>query len=202
MTCVLRSAGFVIDRAAEGETGCSLGAAGSYDAAVLDLGLPRLSGVEVLKRWRGAGLQHMVLVLSARGSWSERVDVLNAGADDYVTKPIYPGELVARLHALLRRSMGCGSSALSDGDVVVDPAARSVSVAGAPVEVTARELQILTYLMYRKGRIVSQSELIQHVYAEEAAPEANTIQVYVARLRKKLGRNTIRTLRGLGYQVG
>jgi two-component system, OmpR family, response regulator len=201
MTEVMRGAGFVIDRAADGETGWSLGEAATYDAAVLDLGLPRMSGVEILKRWRGAGLQHMVLVLSARGSWSERVEVLNAGADDYVTKPINPCEVVARIHALLRRSTR-GGAVLSDGDVIVDPTAGSVIVAGATVDVTARELQILTYLMYRKGRIVSQAELIEHVYTENAAPEANTIQVHVARLRKKLGRETIRTLRGLGYKVG
>jgi len=202
MTEVLRAAGFVVDRAADGEAGLSMGETGVYDVAVLDLGLPRLSGVEILNRWRKASLKHMVLVLSARGSWSERVEVLNAGADDYVTKPINPCELVARIHALLRRSNSGASDALSDGDVIVDPTAGSVRVAGVVVEVTARELQILTYLMYRKGRIVSQAELIEHVYTEEAAPEANTIQVYVARLRKKLGRDTIRTLRGLGYKVG
>ncbi len=202
MSNVMRAAGFAVDHTADGEAGWSLGESGPYDAVVLDLGLPHMSGLEILKRWRAARLQLMVLVLSARGAWSERVDALNAGADDYVTKPIYPCELVARIHALLRRSNRNNASLLSDGDVILDPGAGSVAVAGQRVEVTARELQILTYLMYRKGRIVSHAELIEHVYSDDAAPETNTIQVYIARLRKKLGRETIRTLRGLGYKVG
>jgi two-component system, OmpR family, response regulator len=199
---VMDEAGFVVDRAADGVEGHGLGEIGSYDLAVLDLGLPQLSGLEVLKRWRAAGRAHMVLVLSAHGSWSERVEVLNAGADDYVTKPVYPCELVARIHALLRRSAGGGSPLLQSGEVTVDPAAGTVFLAGREVEVTALELRILCHLFKRKGRVVSPGELAQHVYPNDDIPEANTIQVHIARLRKKLGQDAIRTLRGLGYKVG
>jgi DNA-binding response OmpR family regulator len=202
MSEFMRGAGFAVDHATDGDSGWYMGETTWYDAAVLDLGLPHLAGVEVLKRWRATGRQHPVLVLSARGAWSERVDVLNAGADDYVTKPIYPPELVARLRALLRRGNPKSALVLSDGDVALDIEACSVTVAGRPVELTARELQILTYLMRRAGRVVSQNELIEHVYASDEFCEANTIHVYVARLRKKLGRDTIRTMRGLGYRVG
>jgi DNA-binding response OmpR family regulator len=198
----LQEAGFVVDRAADGDVGWYMGDSGAYDAAVLDLGLPRLPGLDVLKRWRTAGKELLVLVLSARAAWSERVDVLNAGADDYVTKPFHPPELVARLRALLRRGSRKTEAFCSEGDVVLDVGAGLVTVRGVPVEMTARELQILTYFMYRSGRLVSQSELIEHVYAEDEYRDSNTIQVYVARLRKKLGRETIRTVRGMGYRFG
>ena len=199
---VMREACFVVDRAADGVEGFSFGETGAYELAVLDLGLPRLSGLDVLKRWRSAGRAHMVLVLSAHGSWSERVEALNAGADDYVTKPVYPCELVARMHALLRRAGGDGSTLLRNGEVTIDPAAGAVRVAGCDIEVTALELRILCHLFKRKGRVVSATELAEHVYAGAEIPEANTIQVHIARLRKKLGQDTIRTLRGLGYKVG
>jgi two-component system OmpR family response regulator len=179
-----------------------MGDTGSYDAAILDLGLPRLPGIEVLKRWRASGRQFMVLVLSARGTWSERVDGLNAGADDYMTKPFYPLELVARLNALLRRANTNATPLLSEGDVTIDTGAGRVTVAGRPVEMTARELQILTYLMHRRGRIVSQNELVEHIYNMDQDRDLNTIQVYVGRLRKKLGRKTIHTIRSLGYRIG
>lgn len=196
----MREAGFVVDRAADGDTGWYMGDTGEYDAAVLDLGLPRLPGLEILKRWREAGKELLVLVLSARAAWSERVDVLNAGADDYVTKPFHPPELVARLRALLRRGGRKKEAIRTVGNVVLDLSAGLVTVRGAPVEMTARELQILTYFMHRSGWIVSQSELIEHVYAADEYRDSNTIQVYIARLRKKLGRETIRTIRGLGYR--
>jgi len=202
LSVVMREASFVVDRAADGMEGWELGEAGSYDLAVLDLGLPQLSGLDVLKRWRSAGRKHMVLVLSARGAWSERVEVLNAGADDYVTKPVYPCELVARIHALLRRAASGGAPLLQSGDVAVDPTGGSVFLAGRQIEVTAIELRILCHLFQRKGRVVSPTELAEHVYGNDDIPEANTIQVHIARLRKKLGPETIRTLRGLGYKVG
>jgi two-component system, OmpR family, response regulator len=198
----MREASFVVDRAANGIDGWEMGEFALYDLAVLDLGLPMLSGADILKRWRAAGRKHMVLVLSARGTWSERVEVLNAGADDYVTKPVYPCELVARINALLRRASGADSPVLRHGGVTIDLAAGAVFVAGQPVEVTAIELRILSHLFRRKGRVVSQTELSEHVYINQNIPEANTIQVHIARLRKKLGPDSIRTLRGLGYKVG
>jgi two-component system, OmpR family, response regulator len=201
MSTVMCGAGFVVDRAADGETGWFRGETFSYDLVVLDLGLARLGGVEALKRWRAAGKQFGVLVLSARGSWSDRVELLNAGADDYVTKPIYPAELVARLHALLRRGRIAPEPAFAYGDLVLDPASGSVTVAGDPIQLTVSEARILSYLLHRRGRVVAQSELMEHVYADDDMPEVNTIQVYVSRLRKKLGRDVIRTLRGFGYKI-
>ncbi len=198
---LMRKEGFVVDRAADGDAGWYLGETGTYDAAVLDLGLPGLAGGEVLRCWRAAGREFPVLVLSARAAWSERVDTLNAGADDYVAKPFHPPELIARMRALLRRSNRKTELLCAERDIVLDPGAGLVTVAGRPVQMTARELQILTYLIRRNGRIVSQSELIEHVYAEEEYRDSNTIEVYVARLRKKLGRETIRTVRGLGYRL-
>ena len=198
----LTAAGLVVERAADGETGWQLGSEGYYNAAVLDLGLPGLPGGEVLRRWRAAGVEMPVLILTARDNWTDRVEGLNAGADDYLGKPFQPMEVVARLNALLRRTGGSGSPMLRHGDITLDPSAQMVTRAGETIDLTARELRILTYLMRRQGRIVSQSELVDHVYAMDETRESNTIEVYVARLRKKLGRDTIRTFRGLGYKLG
>jgi len=179
-----------------------MGETSDYDAAVLDLGLPKMPGLEVLKRWRAKGRAMPVLVLTARGAWTERVEGLNAGADDYVGKPFQTAEIIARLRALIRRATGMASSVLRHGDIVVDPAAGTVLLAGQPVELTAHELRVLTYLMHRPGRVVSQNELLDHIYSGDAVRESNTIEVYVGRLRKKLGRACIRTLRNLGYRLG
>lgn len=173
-----------------------------YDAVVLDLGLPKLPGLEVLKRWRGKGRHMPVLVLTARGAWTERVAGLNAGADDYLGKPFHAAEVVARLRALIRRNAGGADPLLRHGDIVLDPSSGIVTVAGTTVEVTAAEQRVLTYLLHRAGRIVSQSELLDHIYPGEAVREINTIEVYIARLRKKLGRDVIKTIRGMGYRLG
>ena len=141
-------------------------------------------------------------MLTARGTWTERVAGLNAGADDYLGKPFHDAEVVARLRALIRRAGGVADSVLRHGDIVLDPATGSLTVAGEPVEVTAFELRVLTYLMHRAGRIVSQADLLDHIYPGETARETNTIEVYIARLRKKIGRDLIRTVRGLGYRLG
>lgn len=202
LAAALGEAGFAVDHAYDGEEALYLGQTETFDAVVLDLGLPRLSGFEVLQRWRRSGSVMPVLVLTARNSWTERVDGLNAGADDYLGKPFQAAEVVARLRALMRRSNGAPSPVLTHGDLVLDPAAGAVLVDGEAVELTARELRILEYLMHRKGRIVSQSELIDHVYSLGDQRESNTIEVYVGRLRRKLGREVIRTIRGLGYRVG
>jgi DNA-binding response OmpR family regulator len=167
---------------------------------VLDLGLPDLPGLTVLKRWRATGRDHPVLVLTARGAWTEKVEGLNAGADDYMAKPFQVAEVAARLNALIRRSGGRADPVLRRGDIELNPAEGMARVAGRPVELTAQELRILLYLMSRPGRIVSQDELADHVYAFDAQRLSNTIQVYVARLRKKLGQDVIRTVRGLGYR--
>jgi DNA-binding response OmpR family regulator len=202
LSAALREAGFAVDHAGDGEEALYLGRTEAFDAVVLDLGLPKLSGFEVLQRWRRAGRAMPVLVLTARNSWTERVDGLNAGADDYLGKPFQAAEVVARLRALVRRSSGAPSPVLTHGDLTLDPAAGAAFVGDEAVELTARELRILEYLMHRKGRIVSQSELIDHVYSLGDQRESNTIEVYIGRLRRKLGRDVIRTIRGLGYRVG
>lgn len=197
----LGEAGFAVDCAADGETGCLMGETNDFDAVVLDLGLPRLPGIEVLKRWRRAGRDVPVLILTARDAWTDRVEGLNAGADDYLGKPFQSAEVVARLRALTRRSAGRASPLLRRGDIVLDPAASAVTQNGELIELTARELRVLTYLMHRAGRIVSQAELVDHVYALDETRESNTIEVYIGRLRKKLGKDVIRTVRGLGYRM-
>jgi two-component system, OmpR family, response regulator len=197
----LEAAGFVVDRASEGDTGWYMADGDGYDAVVLDLGLPRLPGLEVLRRWRSNGRNMPVLILSARGTWSERVEGLNAGADDYMGKPFHAAEVVARLRALIRRNAGTTDPVLRHGGIELDAGAGKVSVGGQPVELTAQELKVLAYLMHRKGRIVSQADLVEHVYAMSDMRDSNTIEVFIARLRRKLGREAIRTVRGLGYRM-
>lgn len=198
---LLARAGFAVDHAADGDTGMTLGEDGDYDAVVLDLGLPSVPGLEVLRQWRGRGMKLPILVLTSRGSWSERVDGLNAGADDYLGKPFQPDELVARLRALIRRSAGRAEALLRLRDITVDPLAGTVLVGGRAIEITARELSILSYLLHRQGQIVSQTQLAEHVYSSDESRDSNTIEVYIARLRKKLGREAIQTVRGLGYRM-
>ena len=161
-----------------------------------------MKGVEVLRQWRKAERTMPVLILTARGSWAEKVEGLNAGADDYVTKPSHVQEIAARLRALMRRSAGRGSPVLVHSDIELSPVSGKVSVAGQQVDVTAQEFRILNYFMHRPGRLISQSELIEHLYPLEEERDPNTIEVYVARLRKKLGREVIKTQRGLGYRLG
>jgi DNA-binding response OmpR family regulator len=198
----LRGAGFVVEHAADGETGAMLGKSEIFDAAILDLGLPDIQGVEVLRGWRRAARTMPVLILTARGSWTEKVEGLNAGADDYVTKPSHVQEIAARLRALIRRSAGQSTPTLVHNDIELDPASGTVTVSGKPIELTAQEFRILNYFMHRRARIISQSELIDHLYPLEADRDPNTIEVYVARLRRKLGHDVIKTLRGLGYRFG
>lgn len=194
-------AGFTVDRANNGADGYAMGADDTYDAAILDLGLPQMAGIDVLKRWRAENLMVPVLVLTARGSWSEKVDGLNAGADDYITKPFHIAEVAARLQALIRRSSGLASPQLTHRNVTLDTGSGRATLDGNPVELTAREMRMLNYFMHRVGRIVSQAELTEHLYALEESRESNTIEVYVSRLRRKLGADFIKTIRGLGYRV-
>jgi two-component system, OmpR family, response regulator len=198
----LRAEGFVVDHAADGEMGCGLGLSESFDAAILDLGLPKMQGVDVLRRWRQSGCEMPVLILTARGSWNEKVEGLNAGADDYVTKPSHIQEIAARLRALMRRAAGKASPTLTYQDIELSPTGGIVTVAGKPVELTAQEFRVLNYFMHRQGRVISQSQLLDHLYSQESDRDPNTIEVYVGRLRRKLGRDSIKTLRGLGYRLG
>ena len=198
----LRGEGYVVEHAASGKMGLGLGREEDFDAAILDLGLPDMQGVEVLRQWRKLKREMPVLILTARGSWTEKVEGLNAGADDYVTKPSHVQEIAARLRALMRRSAGRGSPVLVHNDIEVSPVSGAVTIAGKPVDLTAQEFRILNYFMHRHGRLISQNELIEHLYPLEKERDPNTIEVYIARLRKKLGRDVIKTQRGLGYRLG
>ena len=197
----LTQAGFTVEHADNGPDGYTMGLDETYAAAVLDLGLPQMQGIDVLKRWRSAGRKLPVLILTARGTWAEKVDGLNAGADDYVTKPFHVPEVAARLKALIRRSSGLASAVLTHRGIELDTGSSRVMLNGTPVELTASELKILTYFLHRVGRIVSQAEMTEHLYVLDESRESNTIEVYVSRLRRKLGADLITTVRGLGYRV-
>lgn len=196
----LMRTGFAVDWAETGIDGMELARTEIYDAVVLDLGLPDMSGLTLLRRWRAAGRDHPVLILTGRGAWTERVEGLNAGADDYMAKPFQVAEVSARLNALIRRSSGRASPVLRRGGIELSPAEGVVRVGDQVIDLTAQELRVLVYMMSRPGRIVSQDELADHIYAFDSQRESNTIQVYIGRLRRKLGPKVIRTIRGLGYR--
>lgn len=193
--------GFLVETAMDGEDGWFRGDSETWDAVILDLGLPEMDGISILKRWRQAGQQCPVMILTARGSWTEKVEGLNAGADDYLAKPFQMEEAIARVRALIRRSSGHASPALSCGPVVVDTRTNRVTVDGQHIVLTAQEYRVLSYLMHHKGRAVSRPELTEHIYAQDFERDSNTIEVFVGRLRKKLGTPIIRTVRGIGYQI-
>ncbi len=195
----LVDAGYAVDRAFDGEEGWFLGDTEPYDAVVLDLGLPRKDGLSVLGEWRKTGRTMPVLILTARDRWSDKVQGFDAGADDYVAKPFHMEEILARLRALLRRATGHATSELACGPVLLDTRAGRVSVDGQPVKLTSHEYRLLSYLMHHAGRVVSRSEIVDHLYDQDFDRDSNTIEVFVGRLRKKLGADVIKTMRGLGY---
>jgi two-component system, OmpR family, response regulator len=195
----LEQAGYAVDRAFDGEDGGYLGETEPYDAIVLDLGLPMVDGVSVLQQWRRAGKTMPVLILTARDRWSDKVAAFDAGADDYVVKPFHVEELLARLRALLRRAAGHATSEIACGPVRVDTRASRVLVDGQPIKLTSHEYRLLAYLMHHQGRVVSRGELVEHLYDQDFDRDSNTIEVFVGRLRKKLGVEVIQTIRGLGY---
>lgn len=197
----LEGAGYAIDLATDGEEGLFLGQTENYDAVVLDLGLPEIDGLTVLDRWRRDGKVMPVLVLTARDSWSDKVAGLDAGADDYVAKPFQSEELIARLRALIRRASGNASSELTAGDIRLDTRSGKVTKAGDPVKMTAQEYKLLSYLLHHKGKVVSRTELIEHIYDQDFDRDSNTIEVFVTRIRKKLGQDVITTIRSLGYSL-
>ncbi|MEQ9491007.1 MAG: response regulator transcription factor [Alphaproteobacteria bacterium] len=198
---VLETAGFSVDVAYDGEEGWYLGDTEPYDAIVLDLGLPRIDGISILSRWREAGRMVPVLILTARGRWSEKMAGFNAGADDYLVKPFEMEEVVYRLRALIRRASGHAQPELTCGTLRLDTNGGRVSVDGVPIQLTAQEFRILSYLMHHKDRIVSRTELVEHVYDRYFDLDSNTLEVLVGRIRKKIGAVYIQTVRGQGYKL-
>lgn len=202
LAAAVAEAGFVVDTAADGERADFLVSTERYDAIVLDLGLPKIDGLTLVGRWRAAGIATPVLVLTARGTWHEKVQGIDAGADDYMAKPFRVEEMLARLRALVRRASGRLTPELSAGAIRLDPRQSRVTRDGVPVRLTSHEFRVLSYLMHHGGRVVPQAELIEHIYAQDADRDSNTVEVFVARLRRKLGPAVIETVRGLGYRIG
>jgi two-component system OmpR family response regulator len=199
LSTALTDAGYAVDRAFDGEEGHYLGETEPYDAVVLDLGLPKMDGISVLESWRRSGKTMPVLILTARDRWSDKVAGFDAGADDYVAKPFHLEEVLARIRALLRRASGHASSELICGPLRLDTRSGRVSVDGNPIRLTSHEYRLLAYLMHHAGRVVSRTELVEHLYDQDFDRDSNTIEVFVGRLRKKLGVEVIQTVRGLGY---
>ena len=201
LVAACKEAGYVVDAAFDGEEGHFLGETEPYDAVVLDIGLPRMDGLSVLESWRREGRRMPVLILTARDRWSDKVQGIDAGADDYVAKPFHIEEVLARIRALVRRAAGHASNDLVCGPVRLDLRAGRVSVRGNPVKLTAHEYKVLEYLMHHADKVVSRTELTEHLYDQDFDRDSNTIEVFVGRLRKKLGIDIIETVRGLGYRV-
>ena len=199
VAAALEGAGYAVDRAFDGEEGWFLGDTEPYDAIVLDIGLPKRDGVSVLEAWRSAGRVMPVLILTARDRWSDKVQGFDAGADDYVAKPFHREEVLARLRALLRRASGHATNEIVWGPVRLDAKAGRVVVDGAPIKLTSHEYRLLAYLLHHAGRVISRTEIIEHLYDQDFDRDSNTIEVFVGRLRKKLGVDVIQTVRGLGY---
>ena len=197
----IAAAGHTVERAADGREACFLGEEQDFDAVVLDLGLPLLDGLSVLRRWRAAERTMPVLILTARSSWQEKVAGMDAGADDYLAKPFHMEELLARLRALLRRLGEHASAQWQCGDIVVDTSQARVLLRGQQLVLTSHEYKLLSHLMQRKGEVLSRTELAEHLYPDDSERDSNTIEVFIARLRKKLPEGSIETVRGLGYRL-
>ncbi|WP_447921447.1 response regulator transcription factor [Achromobacter aegrifaciens] len=197
----LRQAGYTVDTAADGKTAQYMGAVETFDVVVLDLGLPVMDGLTVLKQWRADGQGMPVLILTARDNWHEKVAGIDAGADDYLTKPFHMEELLARVRALLRRHSNHASAQWRCGPLMLDTRLAKVTIDGQALSLTSHEFKVLAVLMQRAGEVISRSELAEHVYAQDHDRDSNTIDVFIARLRKKLPPDTIETVRGLGYRL-
>jgi two-component system, OmpR family, response regulator len=197
----LTDAGYAVDAAQDGEEGHFLGDTEPYDAVVLDIGLPKMDGITVLEKWRRGGRAMPVLMLTARDRWSDKVSGIDAGADDYVTKPFHVEDVLARLRALIRRAAGHSASTLRCGPVELDTRLSKVTVDGNPVKLTSHEFRLLSYLMHHQDKVLSRTELTEHIYDQDFDRDSNTIEVFIGRLRKKLGADYIETVRGLGYRM-
>jgi two-component system OmpR family response regulator len=201
LSAALDAAGYAVDKAGDGARADYLVQTERYDAVILDLGLPKIDGLTLLRRWRQTGIGLPVLVLTARGSWHDKVLGIDGGADDYLAKPFQMEEVLARLRALIRRASGVVAPVLRSGAIELDPRLARVTMAGSPVKLTSHEFRVLSYLMHHRGRVVSQVELTEHIYSQDFDRDSNTVEVFIARLRRKLGSTSIETVRGLGYRM-
>ena len=199
VTAALTGSGYLVERATDGEQAWFKGDTEDYAAVVLDLGLPRLDGLSVLKRWRANERTMPILILTARDTWLERVEGIDAGADDYLPKPFKMEELLARLRAIIRRSSGNSTPMIEIGSLTLDPRQMRITRAGVPMNLTPQEYRLLSYLMYHAGRVVTHVELIEQLYSHDSDKETNAIEVLIGRVRKKIGLDTIETRRGFGY---
>ncbi|MCJ8323057.1 MAG: response regulator transcription factor [Rhizobiales bacterium] len=197
----LEDGGYVVDAAFDGEDGHFLGSSENYDAVILDLGLPLMDGISILESWRREDRKMPVLILTARDRWNEKVAGFDAGADDYVAKPFHMEELLARLRALIRRAAGHASSEISCGPILLDTKTSRIYVNELQVKLTSLEFRLLSYMLHQQGRVISRTELVEHLYDQDFDRDSNTIEVFVGRIRKKLGVNMLQTVRGLGYQL-
>jgi two-component system, OmpR family, response regulator len=201
LCAALIEAGFAVDTAVDGEEGFFLGETEPYDIIILDIGLPKMDGISVLEQWRRAERKMPVIILTARDRWSDKVAGMDAGADDYVAKPFHMEELLARVRAQVRRSTGHAKSEIECGPVRLDTKTARVTLDGQPVKLTSHEYRLLAYLMHHNGRVVSRTELVEHLYEQDFDRDSNTIEVFIGRLRKKIPPDMIKTIRGLGYRL-
>ncbi|MGB6241058.1 MAG: response regulator transcription factor [Castellaniella sp.] len=201
LKAALESAGYVVDVASDGPDAQHQGMTEPYDLVVLDLGLPGRDGLSVLRAWRDAGRQVPVLILTARDNWHDKVAGIDAGADDYLTKPFHLEELQARVRALLRRAGGHASTDIHCGPLTLDTRQARILLDGAPLDLTSHEYRVLAYLMMHQDEVVSRSQLVEHIYAQDFDRDSNTIEVFIARLRRKIPATLIQTVRGLGYRL-
>ncbi|MFN0218078.1 MAG: response regulator transcription factor [Hyphomicrobium sp.] len=197
----LRDAGFAVDTAFDGEEGYFLGDTEPYDVVILDIGLPKMDGVSILEQWRRAERKMPVIILTARDRWSDKVTGMDAGADDYLAKPFHMEELLARVRAQVRRASGHAKSEIECGPLRLDTKAARVTLSGQQVKLTSHEFRLLAYLMHHNGRVVSRTELVEHLYDQDFDRDSNTIEVFIGRLRKKIPGDVIQTVRGLGYRL-
>lgn len=197
----LSGAGYAVDSASDGEEGYFLGDTEPYDLVILDIGLPKMDGISILEQWRRSGRKMPVIILTARDRWSDKVQGIDAGADDYLAKPFHMEELLARARAQVRRASGHASSEIECGPVRLDTKSARVTCDGAQIKLTSHEYRLLAYLMHHNGRVVSRTELVEHLYDQDFDRDSNTIEVFIGRLRKKIPADLIETVRGLGYRM-
>jgi len=201
LVTALSDAGYAVDAAMDGEEAYYLGDTEPYDLIILDIGLPKMDGISILEQWRRSDKKFPVIILTARDRWSDKVQGIDAGADDYLAKPFHMEELLARARAQMRRATGHAKSEIECGSVRLDTNSARVTCGGEPIKLTSHEFRLLAYLMHHRGRVVSRTELVEHLYDQDFDRDSNTIEVFIGRLRKKIPVDIIETVRGLGYRI-